>query len=461
MSARFTIDSVARTLARKSSRRGALKGGAAVAAAGTMLKLGIQTPGASAQDAAEIAMWFDTTGGAETANCLVENVVDVYNAQGGTQVKATLQPNGWDAVRTALAGGAGPDVVGTPGPSYIVELVNAGNVASLDDAATKYGWSDSILGWALDLGKTNGVLYSIPDEIETLILYYNTTVFDDNGWTAPKTMDELITLCQTISDAGIIPFAHGNSEWRPSNEWFVGEFMNQVAGPQKVYEALTGAAKFTDPEFVDAISKLNDMQQKGWFMGGLDRYYTSGSADTASAFAYGDAAMKIEGTWFLSDAMQYTQEAGTDWNWVPVPSKDGTAIFDLGIGSTYSINAKSKAIDATADFLNYFFSVDAQAAMVAKCGMAPAPVTIPTEKLGDIDPRQAAMIDALNTASAGGSYGYTTWTFFPPKTEQYLIENVEKVWAGDMTVEDYLAGIQGEFDAELAAGAVLPIPARS
>jgi hypothetical protein len=30
-----------------------------------------------------------------------------------------------------------------------------------------------------------------------------------------------------------------------------------------------------------------------------------------------------------------------------------------------------------------------------------------------------------------------------------------------MTVEDYLAGIQSEFDTEFAAGEVPPIPARS
>ena len=48
-----------------------------------------------------------------------------------------------------------------------------------------------------------------------------------------------------------------------------------MAGPEKVYAALTGNAKWTDPEFVDALNKLDDMQKKGWFMGGLDRYYTS------------------------------------------------------------------------------------------------------------------------------------------------------------------------------------------
>lgn len=305
------------------------------------------------------------------------------------------------------------------------------------------------------------MLYSIPDEIETLVLYYNKPLFEEHGWTVPTTMDELMTLSQTIADAGIIPFAHGNQEWRPSNEWFVGEFLNQVGGPDKVYAALTGTAKWTDPEFVEAMNDLNEMQQNGWFMGGLDRYYTSGSADTASAFAYGDAAMKIEGTWFLSDAISYTAEAGSDWDWTHVPSKDGTAIYDIGVGSTYSINKNTKSLEAATEFLNYYFSPEAQATAVAKCGMAPAPVDIPTDLLGDIDPRQARMIDALTTASQSGDYGYTTWTFFPPKTETFLIEQIEKVWAGKMTVEDFLAGLQEVFDAEIAAGAGLPIPARS
>jgi raffinose/stachyose/melibiose transport system substrate-binding protein len=274
-------------------------------------------------------------------------------------------------------------------------------------------------------------------------------------------MDELIALAQTVADAGIIPFAHGNQEWRPANEWFVGEWLNQVAGPDLVYAALTGTAQWTDPAFVDAISKLNDMQQNGWFYGGLDRYYTGASADTASALAYGDAAMKIEGTWFFSDAMMFFEESGQEWGWAPFPSADGTDIFDLGIGSTYSINAKTAAPDAAAEFLSYYFSAEAQATAVSVCGMSPAPIDIPAELLAGIDERQAAMINGISDASGAGNYGYTTWTFFPPDTGVYLIENIERVWAGDLTVEDFLAGMQEVFDPELAAGSVPPIPTRS
>ena len=60
----------------------------------------------------------------------------------GTTVKATLQANNWDATRTALAGGAGPDIVGTPGPSFAMSLALAGQLLDLDDYAKQYGWDE-------------------------------------------------------------------------------------------------------------------------------------------------------------------------------------------------------------------------------------------------------------------------------------------------------------------------------
>jgi raffinose/stachyose/melibiose transport system substrate-binding protein len=444
----------------RTTRRRLLQG-AALTAPALALPLAMRSPMARAQDKPEISMWFDTTNGPETAQCMVDNVINAY--PGDATVKATLQANNWDATRTALAGGEGPDIIGTPGPSFAFELAQAGQLLALDGYAQSENWSESFVPWALDLGVVNGHLYSIPYEVETLVLYYNKTLFESKGWAVPTTMAELMTTAQTVHDAGIIPFAHANQEWRPANEWFVGEFLNQVAGPAQVYAALTGTAKFTDPAFVEAIDDLTTMQQNGWFMGGLDRYYTTTFADANAALAEGKAAMKIEGTWWMSDGPAFWgADAGNDndWDWAPVPSKDGQPKYDLGIGSTQSINAKSKYPDQVAHFITYFYNATSQAAMLTQCGLAPAPVSIPQDQLTGLDPRHAAILAALNEASAKNDYGYTTWTFFPPKTEQYLIETIEKVWAGDMTSADYLQGIQDQFDQEKAANAIPPIPAR-
>jgi hypothetical protein len=41
-----------------------------------------------------------------------------------------------------------------------------------------------------------------------------------------------------------------------------------------------------------------------------------------------------------------------------------------------------------------------------------------------------------------------------------LIEEIEKVWAGDTTPTQYLQDLQTQFDAEKSAGAIPPIPSR-
>lgn len=420
---------------------------------------------ALAQDSVEISMWLDTTGGAETAECIQSTVIEPFNASGsGVTVDTTMQANNWDATRTALAGGAGPDIVGTPGPSFVMQLALAGQLASLDDYAEEFGWNDRFAAGSLDLGKANGVLYSIPSEIETLVLYYNKTLFEQNGWEPPTTLDELMALAETVDAAGIIPFAHGNAEWRPANEWFVGEFLNRTAGgPQKVYDALNGEVEWTDPDFVAAIEALNQMQQNGWFAGGLDRYYTATFAEVGSMFGAGEAAMKIEGSWYVGDTpSQFGPEAGNEneWDWVPVPSVTGDAIFDIGIGQTFSINGNSTNQDAAAAFLDHWFSPETQAALLAACSLVPAPLSLEGQDLSAVNPGLTEILAAMNEAFAANNYGYTTWTFWPPATETYLIEEIERVWAGEITAEEYLQGHQERFDAEREEGAVPPIPER-
>jgi raffinose/stachyose/melibiose transport system substrate-binding protein len=410
----------------------------------------------------KITYWFSPP--EQGTSCFVDTVITAFNKESKTvEVDAVSTPNAWDAARTAIAGGAGPDVVQTPGPSFVFELAKAGQLLPLDDYVSQFGWQQSIAPWALSLGKVDGKLYSLPDEVETLVLYYNKTLFAEKGWTPPKTIDELVALAAQVKEAGIIPFGHANSEWRPANEWFVGEFLNHVAGPQKVYEALTGKRSWDDPDFEQAISILNDMQQKGQFMGGLDRYYTATFAETHTAFGAGEAAMNIEGSWFISEINDFFGEKANnknDWDWVPMPSAKGEAIFDLGIGSTFSINKNTKQPAATAEFLNYYFSTEAQAALLSACGKAPAPVALKADTLQSIDPRQAQMVEALGKAAAANNYGYTTWTFWPPKSDVYIYEQIEKVWSKEITPKQYLEGLQKQFAEELAAGNIPPIPSR-
>ena len=421
-------------------------------------------PSDGAMEMVEIELWFSPPTGGEGATCEIEVGIDSFNeANENITVNAISQPEAWNATRTAVAGGAGPDIITTPGPSFVFELAAAGQLLPLDDFVDSEGWDENFAPWALSLGKVEGKLYSIPHELETLILYYNKTLFEEKGWEPPTTIDEMTALAATIQEAGIIPFSHENSDWRPTNEWFVGEWLNHVAGPDKVYQALKGEIPWDDQDFITAIDSLTEYQQNGYFMGGLEFYYTLSREEVLTAFATGEAAMNIEGTW-RADSLINTyfveENGGMEWDWVPMPSTTGEAIFDIGMGSTRSINANSANPEAAAKFLTHFFSPEIQAELVQKCGSGPAPVTLSADALNDIDPRIASYLAAMSEANAAGNYGYTTWTFWPPKSDAYIYEEIEKVWAGDMTAEEYLVGLNELFQEELAEGAIPPIPER-
>lgn len=426
-----------------------------------LILLGIFGTTALAQDKVTVTVWFNA---GSTPSCTAPLIMEGFNASSETaMVEIVEQPEAWNVARTAVAGGGGPDIVISPGPSFVYEMAAAGLVLPLNDYAEALGWNDVFVPWALSLGEVDGTLYSLPHELETLILYYNKTLFEQNGWEPPQTIDELMTLAETISAAGIVPFSHGNADWRPANEWFVGEFINHVAGPQAVYEALTGQRPWTDDVFVQAIDTLNTMQQNGWFSGGLELYFTTDEPTRMAALGAGEAAMNIEGTWRFSNIGTYFGEAAgnaNDWDWVPVPSSTGDAIFDIGIGSTWSINAASPNPDEAANFLTYFFNPEVQANLLAQCGQAPAPVNLEADAMEGVDPRVAGAFEAFAESSNAGNYGYTTWTFWPPKSDVYIYEEIERVWDGQITTAEYLEGLNSLFAEELAAGEIPPIPER-
>src|SRR5688572_25497688 len=81
---------------------------------------------AGAQDQPTISYWRESASGSGKIQWVIDNIIVPFNEQGGVQVEATIQPEIWTATQTALAGGAGPDVVFTPGPTFALELGKTG-----------------------------------------------------------------------------------------------------------------------------------------------------------------------------------------------------------------------------------------------------------------------------------------------------------------------------------------------
>lgn len=368
-------------------------------------------------------------------------------------------------IQTALAANSGPDVVITPGPSTgVPEYTKAGYLADLTPYEKKYNWDNLFAPWSLEASKIDGTLRTLPLQYESMVYYYNPATVSKLGVsTAPKNLDDFVAYNTEAAGKGLIPIAAGNADWKGANEWHLVIALNHSAGPEAVYSALQGKTPWTDPVFVDAITQLTDWFKKGWYGGSVSNYFTNKFPVVYRQLASGQAASMISGTWEFANLSPYFGKAAGNsatWDWTTIPAlspKTTNQIWDLAIGASVGLNAHSKNIDDAASFLN-FLTTNKKAILAAVIDQnaEPSPIKITASDFGSgADPRIVRLYSSLSSAK---SIGYTTWTFFPQKTETYMIDYFENVITGKMSVRDYCAGIQEKFAPELAAGQVPTAP---
>jgi raffinose/stachyose/melibiose transport system substrate-binding protein len=373
-----------------------------------------------------------------------------------------------DAVRTAFTAGAAPDILQTPGASFIGEYVNAGLIHPLTADAATLGWEGKLLPWAYQSGIIEGELYSVPLTYETMILLYNKTLFEEKGWAPPATYADIETIAAAAQAEGINPFSYGNAGFQPSNEHLVGIYLNNYAGAENVYKALMGEKQWTDPEFAEAISLLTKhIAEDGWFDGNLETYFTYGWNEQFTALASQEAAMMMIGTWGFRGAGEFFTDSGSDWDWVSIPpfsDMAGEYNYMLATGSTLSVNGQSKNVDAAVAVLDFLFSDPARVLQIASgysYGEFVVPLNYKAEDFPEgTDPRISRFYEDFATVTGQGRVGYTTWTFWPADSDVQLWKEIEQVWYGELSVEDYLAAHQATWDEARASGKTLPIPAR-
>ena len=318
----------------------------------------------------------------------------------------------------------------------------------------------------LKTGEYKGHNYALPRTFETMVLYYNKTLFDKNGWTAAqRPWPNLNALAEAMQAKNITPFSVGNGDWRAANEWHVSRrFSITTPGPDNIYKALKGEIPWTDPVFVQAIDVLNDWYQKGWFG---KNYFSLTGDQQALLLAKGEAGMAPNGTFSFDNMVAAFKQTGQELGVAPFPSlRDGVPypLYAIGTGSTMSINKNSANPDGGGAFLDYLYS-DAFYDRISKDW--PGDWNLPLTSIDEAKLSQeclAAVRGDLHVISpkrvAQGNYGYTTWTFWPPATEDYLIHGIEQVWLGQISTDDYLAKMQEIFAKEMAEGKVPPLAAR-
>jgi len=414
-----------------------------------------------------VTWWAETN--ADRDPVFQAKLVDAFNAsQNEIELVMEFKEGLNDILRTAMLSGEGPDIVETPGPSYVKEYQEAGLLTSMQGYSNQFGWEDKLLPWSYQAGVFDGEFYSAPKTFESMIMLYNKTLFEENGWSVPTTLSEYEATAAKIKAAGMNVFAYGSTGWQPTHEHLAGMYLNSYAGPDNVYKALIGEKEWTDPEFTGAIELLRKhMVDDGYWSGSLENYYALGWDDFHAMFASRGAAMMTIGTWTFGATTSGFADISDEWDWAPFPVlRDGGAdpSYLLALGTTMSINGSSENPDAAAEVLNFVFSnkeIVLDMAADFQFGEFVVPLYFAEDDIRDsVSPQVRRYLVDFAEATGKGNYGYTTWTFWPADPGVHIWKDMEVVWAGDITPLEFMEESQRLWDKAREDDALVPVGKR-
>jgi raffinose/stachyose/melibiose transport system substrate-binding protein len=393
-------------------------------------------------------------------------LVDGFN---GSQDAYELEVNFDNAVdkniQVALSANKGPDVVYGSGPAFSSAYAAEGKLEDMTPYAEKYGWKDRILDSMYESGTVDGKLYSLPNSIEDIGVFYNTKVLDTLGVAVPTTYDEFVAVMDKAAAAGLYPSVTGNQGWKPVNQNYISLFMSQSAGGKTMYDALQGTIPWTDPALVKAVQDSADFYQAGYLGGddyanlNFDQSMKLLSEEQSPFFIGPSLAFQFASNYFNDDTGNTA-----DLGYMAFPSINAdlpTPYYTLGTTASLSINAASEHKDGAAEVIDYMMT-DSFAKEMNETwpGYWAVPLKDFALDADDYDGLSKPFVTAMQETIEGvnkGDYGYFVGTFFPPATAAALTD-IDSVWLGNVTAEEFLATVQKTFDEEKAKGLVPPLP---
>ncbi|GGG81611.1 extracellular solute-binding protein [Paenibacillus radicis (ex Gao et al. 2016)] len=317
----------------------------------------------------KLSLWHNFTGDdlrAQTMRSIIEQYQkDHPNVTLDIQA---IPPDGYKTrLKTVAAAGEMPDVFILSNGSMTQEFSAAGLIQPVNELIDSHqDWKDGFMPNSFDAFTVDGKIYSAPMGLSpTSILYYNKSILEQNGLTVPKTWDELMNAISVLKGKGITPIALGNkAAWLAQSSIF-SSLADRVTGTEWFLKAVKqDGASFTDPEFVQALTYMQDLGKAGAFQDGFNAI---DNTQMEQMFAQGKAAMMIDGGWALSNlASNANAEALEQMGATVLPTIPGgkgepnTLSGVVGVGMGLGKDATGTKKDAAFELIYAMSGPDAQ-----------------------------------------------------------------------------------------------------
>lgn len=331
----------------------------------------------------------------------------------------------------------------------LLDLVNSGQVLELEQTFKDLGIYEELNPGAVSLlkGLVNDVgLYALPLELNIEGFWYNKQIFADNGLEVPTTWGEMLQAAETLSQAGIQPFAVSGFQKWPITRLINGYVMRKY-GYDVMARVAAGELKVTDPGFIEAAQVVQDMGLKGYFGEGVN---TLDYGPAQDLFLQGKAAMFYMGSWAVRDFNNpEVNKIGEDnIGFFNIPLVEGGA----GTLGDYSINAGlttsfSKAKyeenpEGIGDWMKFVFSNYGDRAM-SELGLITG---FRVEQMpAEVPPLTQMTVEEINKVENGAPWFEAR---FNAKTQSVATDNAQLLIMGDMTPEEYMTELQKAIDEQ-------------
>ncbi len=244
-----------------------------------------------------------------------QGLVDAF-AQFEEETGITIEYNGdrsfEEQIGGQVDGGNAPDIAFFPQPGKIRDF-QEDLVPIPEDIA---GGFDGLPEGLLDLATIDGDLYGVPAKADLKsLVWYDPTAFEENGYTVPETMEDLLSQADEMIANGDTPFCIGIGSdaatgW-PMTDW-IEDFMLRLKGPEVYDQWVNHEIPFNDPDVVEVVEYVYDLwSTEGMVFGGLENIAATPFADAGLPLLEGDCMMHRQGNFYAANWPEGT-EIGED-----------------------------------------------------------------------------------------------------------------------------------------------------
>lgn len=251
-----------------------------------------------------------------------------------------------------------------------VLLARSGGLLDLSGESFISNYTPSVL----DAQAIDGKQFAVPTGLSySTGVYYNKTLFDQNGLSVPTTWTEFQTAISTLKSAGQTPFGIGGKDTWPAGLAMLGSVAGTYPSADdkaKLVEGLwKNTVKLTDAKPQSVLDKTETI-----FQNAQSNFAGTGYDEIPAGFASGKFAMILDGTW-NEPTINTAVNGGFDYGYFPLPASDNAAdnaSLNGKIELQLAAAANSKNKTAALAWLDYFSNPTNYAKFVATSGFSPA-----------------------------------------------------------------------------------------